>query len=152
MLQVVHAIGAGAGRDGIELGDLGFAGGDDQLAAASMGNRAFGAVGVKLLAAGNAKPRLERSGRIVDAGVDHLAVARADAGAERRFGFEDQHLATQGGEPARRGEADDAGADHRAIDFSIGLCGRVAIHTMRGVTMIPVRVFLLVLTGWCWRR
>jgi hypothetical protein len=132
MLQVVDAVGAGTGGDGFEFVDLGRAGGDDQLAAAPVGNPAFGAVGIQLAPAGDAKPRLERAGRVVDAGVDHFAVARADAGAEGRFGFEDNHLAAPVGKLPCHGEADDTGADHHAIDFfHRALWQSGSTHTMR---------------------
>ena len=49
---------------------------DDQLAAVGMRHALRGAVGVERLAPRHAEPRHEAAGRVVDAGVDHLAVAR----------------------------------------------------------------------------
>ena len=114
------AIGRGARRDAAELPALCLAAGDDQLAAAPVRDAALGAIGVEHLAAGDAEPGLERARRVIDAGMDHLAVARADARAERALGFEQQHFAALRGEFARHGEADDAGADDGAIDFFHG--------------------------------
>jgi hypothetical protein len=55
---------------------------DDELAAAPMRHAVRLAVRVQLLAAGDAEARLQRGRRVVQAGMDHLAVARADAVAD----------------------------------------------------------------------
>ena len=54
--------------------------------------------------------------RIVESGVDHLAVAGARAAAEARGRLEDQRLAAARGELARDREPDHAGADHHRVD------------------------------------
>src|SRR5437773_5467314 len=77
-----HAVGARRGGNAGQLGKLGLGGGDDELAAAPMVDAALAAELVQALAAGDAQACLERAARTVDAGVDHLAVARARAGAE----------------------------------------------------------------------
>ena len=89
---------------------------DDQLAAVDVRHALLGAVGVERLAAGDAEPRHEAAGRIVDAGVDHLAVARGGLGADAFGGFQDDHLAPGQRQRARHRQADDAGAHHDAID------------------------------------
>ncbi|MNC87525.1 hypothetical protein D3C83_32550 [compost metagenome] len=75
------------------------------------------AVAVEREPAGDAQARLERIRRIIDAGVDHLGIARAGMRADRLFRLEDHDLAPVVREPARDSEADHTGADHRAIDF-----------------------------------
>ena len=55
---------------------------DDELAAAPMADAARLAIGIEQAPAGDAEPRLQRAGRVVEAGVDDLAVARADAVAD----------------------------------------------------------------------
>jgi hypothetical protein len=50
--------------------------------------------------------------------VDHFAVARADAGAEGALRLRGSITSRPwAASAARHGEADDAGADHGAIDF-----------------------------------
>src|SRR5437763_15294653 len=66
-------------------------------------------------AAGDAQACLERAARIVDAGVDHLAVARAGAGAEAPGGFEDQDLAAPQRQFPRHRKPDHARPDHDHI-------------------------------------
>ena len=53
---------------------------------------------------------------IVDAGVDHLAVARATSRCRCLRRLEDDHLAAGQRQRARHRQADDAGAHHDAID------------------------------------
>src|SRR2546423_9926 len=77
----LHAVGARRGGNPGQLGKLPLAGGDDELAAAPMGDGALATELVQALAARDAQTCLERAARIVDAGVDQLAVARAGAGA-----------------------------------------------------------------------
>ena len=55
--------------------------------------------------------------RIVDPGVDHLAVARGRDRADRRFALEHENLAAGEREAARDREPDDAGADNHAFDL-----------------------------------
>src|SRR5262249_46165814 len=69
----------------LELGTLD---GDDQLAAALVWNPAAGAVLVELARAFDAEPRLQRSGLVVDAGVDHAAVVRALVSGYPRLALE----------------------------------------------------------------
>ena len=106
----------GIGADGGQRRELGLVGGDDQLAAAGVRHAALGAVAIEELLAGNAEPRLEAALGIVDAGMDHLAVARAGLGADGVRTLQDDHLEPGHGQPARAGEAHHTGPDHDAVD------------------------------------
>src|ERR1700687_6503369 len=88
-----HAVGARRRGDPVQLGKLGLRGGDDELAAAPMGDAVPATEVVQALTPRDAQAGLERAVRIVDAGVDHLAVARAGAGAEVRGRLENQYVA-----------------------------------------------------------
>ena len=81
-LQVVDAVRRRLGADGFERRFLRRIGGDDELAAPRVWHTALGTIGVQAVLAGDARARFERAGRIVDPGVDHLAVARAGLGAD----------------------------------------------------------------------
>ncbi len=67
--------------------------------------------------AGDAEPRHQAAGGVVDAGVDHLAVARGRFGADRLRGFQHDHLAPRLRQRARHREADHPGSHHHAIDL-----------------------------------
>ena len=54
--------------------------------------------------------------RVVDAGVDDLAVARADTGADRLSRFEDEDFTTARGERRATSQADDSATDDDSID------------------------------------
>jgi len=71
------------GLDRFEPGKLGVSGGDDQLTAFAMRQPHGGAKVIEQPAARRAQPGTRRAGRIVDAGMNHLAVARRDTGADR---------------------------------------------------------------------
>jgi hypothetical protein len=124
--QVIDAVGGRGCSNVVEPFALGFIGGDDQLAATPVRDAALRTVVKEQGAAGDAEASLERARRVVDAGVDHLAVAGTDAGAEGVFGFEDQHLAALRGQRTGDGEADHTGADHGAFDFFHGLVAEFA--------------------------
>ena len=116
-LQITHAVGGCALADGTQLVHLRRAGGDYQLAAAPVRDAAFGAVAVQKLFPLHAQPRLEGTLRVVDARVDHLAVARAGGGAEAFRRLQHQHLAPGQRQRARHCQADHAGADDHGIDL-----------------------------------
>src|SRR5262249_61266252 len=86
-----------------------------------MWNPTYAAELVELIAAGHAQARLERSGPVVDAGVDDLAVAAARSLSETAAGFENQRLVTTGGELACNREPEDAGTDHHHGDIVHGV-------------------------------
>jgi hypothetical protein len=114
--QIVHAVGARALGDRLQRRRLRRSAGDHQLAAARVAYPVLRAPGVQALAALHAQAGLERAGRVVQPGVDHLAVARADAGAEGGLALDHHHLASGAGEAVGAGEADHASADHYGID------------------------------------
>ena len=116
----LDAVGLRRGGDAGEARQLGIGRGDDELFAAPVGNGAPGAEPVEPLTPSDAQAGLERARRIVDAGVDHLAVARTRPRAEARGGFEDQHLASGERQLPRHREAHDAGPDHHRIDLIHG--------------------------------
>ena len=70
---------------------------------------------------GHAHAGLERLRLVVDAGVNHFAVARARMHAEMPFAFENDHFAALGCQRPSHREADDARADHNAIRISQSL-------------------------------
>lgn len=118
-LQVVHAIGGGAGGDAFEAGGFVVRGGDDELAQTLVADAARRAVLIEQVLAAHAQAGLQAAGRIVDAGMDDFGVARAGAGADGFGGFGHQHFAARQGQGAGDGQADDAGADDDAIDIRI---------------------------------
>jgi hypothetical protein len=74
-LDVTRSVGERLAMDRLELSDLGVIGGDQDLAAAPVRQPEPRAALVQLIATGDAQPRLEAAGRIVQAGVDDAAVA-----------------------------------------------------------------------------
>ncbi|MCY1214725.1 hypothetical protein D9M72_265510 [compost metagenome] len=114
--QVGHAVGRAERDVFVELGQLRVLHRHDQLADALVADAAFGAVGVHRGLARHAQPALERAGRIRDARMDHLRIARAGMRADGVLGLEDHHLAPGHGERSRDGQTHHAGADHDAVD------------------------------------
>ncbi len=115
-LQVVHAVGQRAPLDHLQLRRFSVVVRHDQLAAAPVMHAVRRAVVVQQRLAAHAQQCAQRAGRVVDAGVDDLAVACAGHGAEGVFGLEHDHLAAGLRERARAGQADHAGTDHDTID------------------------------------
>jgi hypothetical protein len=114
--DVGDAVGVRAGENRLERRQLRRIRRHDQLAAAPVRHAALGAVGVQALAPRDAGARLERARRIVDAGVDHLGVARAGVRADGVLGLEDHHLAAGERQRARHREAHHPGADDCGVD------------------------------------
>ena len=114
--HALDAIGLGAALDLGQLLALGLVGGDDQLAAIAVRHAVLGAVGIEQAPAGDAGARHQAALGIVDAGVDDLGIARAGLGADAFGGLDDDDLTAGKGKGAGDGEADDAGADHNAVD------------------------------------
>ena len=93
-VQVLHAVGDGrAARSRAASRPAPASPATIELAAAPMRDAVRLAVRVEQAPPGDAEARLERAGRVVDAGVDDLAVARADAGADAAVGLEHDRLA-----------------------------------------------------------
>ena len=114
--HALDAVGLGAALDLGELLGLGVVGGDDQLAAIPVRHAVLGTVGIEQAPAGDAGARHQAALGIVDAGVDDLGIARAGLGADAFGCLDDDDLAAGKGKRARHGEADDACADHNAVD------------------------------------
>ncbi len=114
-LHVEHAIGLGMGADRLQL--LGFLrrGRDDQLAAIAMRDAVVPAIGVERLLAADAHPRHQAAGLVIDAGVDHLAVARRGDRADALGRLQNNDLAARLCEPPGDGKTDHPGTDHDAI-------------------------------------
>ncbi len=86
--QVIHAIAGRGLGDGCKLGLLsGMA--HDQLANSLVRHAMSGAEIIEQRLAADAKPRLQRALRIIDAGMDHLAVAGAGLHADMIVLFQD---------------------------------------------------------------
>ena len=90
---------------------------DDQLAAVAVRHALFCAIGVQRASPGDAEARHEAVRRIVDAGVNDLAVARGCFGADALGRVQHDDLASGQRQRACHRQADDAGADHDAVDF-----------------------------------
>src|SRR5262245_42488831 len=92
--EALDAVGDTLRLDLLDLLDLGVPGGDDQLAALVVGNAVRGTIRVEQAPSVGAVKRAKRAGRVVDAAMDHLAVARGRAGADPFGGLGDDHLVT----------------------------------------------------------
>jgi len=108
--------GFGAALNRLQQFGFGGVGGDDQLAAIAVRHAVLGAVGVKQAPAGHAGLGHQAALGIIDAGVDHLGVARAGLGADAFGGLDDDDLTAGKSQRAGDREADHAGADHHAVD------------------------------------
>ena len=115
--QIVAAVHLGLLAVFPEARELGFVARDDDFADAAVVDVVLGAIPVERLAACDAQARLQRAGGIVDPRVDDFGVARARVRAEVLLGLEQDDFAPAHRELAGDGKADDAGADHRAIDL-----------------------------------
>ena len=80
--DVGRAVGVGLVADRPQLGDLRLVGRDDELSAAPVRHAVRAAVLVEEMPPRDAGARLERALGVVDAGVDHLGVARARVRAD----------------------------------------------------------------------
>ena len=78
--------------DPLQLGDLGFLRGDEQLAATGVRDAVLGAEPIEQLLAGDAQLGAQGAWRIVEPGVDHLGVARARLRADAVVALQHQHL------------------------------------------------------------
>src|SRR6185437_4328346 len=76
----------------VEQRELALLAGDDELAEPLVLDAALGAIGIEHLAAGDAGARLEAAPRVVDAGMDDLAVARGGLEADAVFALEHHDL------------------------------------------------------------
>ncbi len=91
---------------------------DDQLAALAVRHVVRGAIGVKHAPPARAVDRAQRAGRVVHAGVDHLAVARGNAAADAGCLLGDDDIMAGERGRARNREPDDAGTDDQNLHGS----------------------------------
>ena len=82
-----------------------------------MRNALFAAVSIQRLFAADAHPRHQAARPVVDAGVDHLAVARGGDGADPLGRFQHDHLAAALSQPPRHGKTDHSRTDDDALDL-----------------------------------
>ena len=113
----MHAVNGGKRLYTSQPGDLSRIGGDQQLAAAPMRNAVRFTVAVELLSPRHAEPRFQRAGGVVDAGMNHLAVARASARADGAGAFQNHCFQAPLTKRTTDGQADHSGADHHCVDF-----------------------------------
>src|SRR5262249_27469903 len=116
--QTRHAVGGGAVPEVLEPWQLGLVDCHDQLAALLVANSLLLAVLVRLLTALGAETGLQRTRRVVDAGVDHPRVVPGLMLPDRRLFLEDRDARARSPHEkiARRGEADDAAPhDHDVV-------------------------------------
>ena len=102
-------------RDSFDLGGLLLVHRDDQLADLFVRHAVACAEFVEHAPPAHAVARAQRAGRVVHAGVDHLAVARGHPIADAAGRLRDDHLMTgERGSPRDR-QADHAGANHQNL-------------------------------------
>src|SRR5262249_10495683 len=99
----------------LELADVGVLGDDEQLAELAVRNAVRLAIGIEHAARAGAVLRPLAAGRIIQAGVDHLAVARRGAGADRASRLGDDHVVALHRRLPRDGEPAHARADHHHL-------------------------------------
>ena len=116
-LQIEHAIGFGVRPDRLQL--FGFLGrsGDDQLAAIAVRNAVLPAVFIERALAADAHPRHQAAGLVIDAGVDHLAVARGRDGADAFGRLQHDHLAARLRQPPCDRKTDHPRTDNDALNL-----------------------------------
>ena len=115
-LQIADPVGLGLGAEFFQRGPLPVLGGDDELAAAPVRDAVLFAIAIERELARNAQLRLQRPRRVIDAGMDDLAVARARMRANRVLRFQHHDLAALERQAAGNCQPDHAGADYDAIN------------------------------------
>ena len=115
-LKVEHATGARVRFDFLQGRQVRIGGGNRELAAAPMRDAPLGTVAVQKIAAGDAQPRFEGIGLVVDAGMNDFTIARTGMHAEVAFAFENDHFPATSRQRPGHGQANDPCADHNAID------------------------------------
>ena len=114
-LGIFHAVRFGLRPDGLDLGQLGVVGGDDQLAAFLVRHVVPGAEFVQHAPAAHAVVSARAVGRIIQAAVNHLAVARRHAVGDAARCFGNDHVVAAQRCLARDREPDDTGADNKDL-------------------------------------
>ena len=110
------AVGLGLGFKRGELVDLFRVHRHQELAASLVRNAELLAERVEHRLAVDAEPRLVEPCPIIDAGMDHFAVARTNPRANPALAFDDDDFPPRPGERSRDREADDARADDQTLD------------------------------------
>ena len=115
--EIVDAIGLGMRPDRLQL--LGFAGRgrDDQLAAIAVWDAVIPAILVERALAAHAHPGHQAARLVIDAGVDHLAVAGGGHRADRLGRLQQDHLPARLRQPPRHRETDHARTDNDALNL-----------------------------------
>ncbi len=90
---------------------------DDQLAAIAMRDAVIAAILIERRLAADAHPRHQAAGLVIDAGVDHLAVARRGHGADTLGRLQHDHLAAGLRQPPRDRKTDHPRTDNDALDL-----------------------------------
>src|SRR5271169_1013345 len=101
--------------DGLDLGEFRLVGGDNELAAFAMRDAVRRAEVVEHSPAAHAVQRPQRTGRIIKAAMDHLAVARGDAIGDAAGCFGNRHVVAGKRGSARDRKADDSCADYQNL-------------------------------------
>ena len=116
--QILDAVAHALPADRLDFRQLRRVGRDDKLAAATVLDAVAGAILVQHAPAAHAVARAQRIGRIVHAGMDDLAVARGDAGADAMLGLRHDDVVAGTRRGARGREPDHAGADDEDLHLS----------------------------------
>src|SRR6185312_12276915 len=138
--EIGGTVGGGLGLDLMQQRNLLLGGGDDPFAGAAVAEAAARAVRIERLAAGDAERRLEAAGRIIEAGMDDLAVAARGAGADRFRRLEQHDLASGERQRAGRGEADDPRSYDDALDAVHGFARDNAEQALWGAVSLAVKL------------
>ena len=133
---------------------------DDQLAAIAVRDAVIPAVSIERPLAADAHPRHQAARLVVDAGVDHLAVAGGRHRADRLGRLQQDHLAAGLRQPPRHRETDHARTDNDALNL---VHSRLQAHrswnnriNVRLVKWLPVpgqsRPRIIARFAWTFRR
>ena len=110
--QLFQAVGRPLLFQFVQGGDLVLPGGHHQLAAGLVGDPVLPAEAVQGFAAGDAVPGLQRTGLVIEPGMDHAAVVAGLVGGQSVFGLEHDDGVHPGLDQGHgRRQPDDAAAD-----------------------------------------
>ena len=115
--MIVDAVGFGMRADRLQLFGFLRRRRDDQLAAIAMRDAVVAAIAVERVLAADAHLRHQAAGAVIDAGVDHLAVARGGHGADALGRLQHDHFAAGLGQPPRDRKPDHPRSDNDAINL-----------------------------------
>ena len=116
-LQIAHPVGRSMLGNPSQLRTLRLGRRHDQLTATPVRNTALLAIGIQQRLACHAQPGFERTLRIVDTRMYHLAVARRSFRANRIRGFQHQYVTPTQSQCPSHCQAHHARADDDAIHF-----------------------------------